>query len=627
MMVRSDDAISNLEQHGRVRGARLAASNPGAPVTDPRATLIRGRARDVATLAVIAAVYFGVAKIGLSFATKHATAVWPPTGVAVVGLLLFGYRVWPGILIGAFAANAANGLPIAVAAGISIGNTLGPLVGVHLLRRVVRFDNAFARLWDVTGLLLGAAVTAIVTASNGVGNLVLGGILPSSAYGSAWWVWWVGDAMGVLLVAPVLLSWAADRSLAWRGWRGLEVVVLFATLVVVSRLIFEGPPELQLQNAVFPFILWCALRFGVRETATAAVLISGIAVWGAIHGRGPFALGVLDDRLVLLEAFMVIAAIGPLSLSVATSERRRAEAALHRAHDELELRVQDRTAELAAANTELAGKNAEVEAFVYIVSHDLRAPLVNLQGFAKELELGFGELSEKLRDAPLPANVQRDVESIVQDGMGGALRFIRASTIKFERLIEALLRLSRHGRERYVAEVVDVGAVVEVTLASLRQSVEARGAMISIAGALPNALGDATAIGQVFSNLIDNALNYLKPGTPGIIEIGGQTSGSMAQYWVRDNGVGISASAQPRLFQVFQRLHPHMAPGEGMGLAIVKRVVERHGGQVRVQSDENAGATFHVTLPAADGTNAIVDGTGTSRHAPHRMSTASEKQA
>jgi len=618
MLVRSDDAISNLEQHGRAHGARIATSNPGAWVTDPRATRLRGYARYVGSVAVLAVVYFGAAKVGLSFATKQATAVWPPTGVAMVALLLFGQRVWPGLLLGAFAANATNGLPIAVAAGISIGNTLGPVAGAHLLRRVLRFDNALARLRDVTGLLLGAAVTAVITAGNGVGNLVLGGILPASAYGSAWWVWWVGDAMGILLVAPVLLSWAADRSLAWRGWRGLELVVLFATLVVVCQLIFQGSPELQLQNAVFPFILWCALRFGVRETATAAAIISGIAVLGAVHGRGPFALGVLDDRLVVLEAFMVIAAVGPLSLSVATSERRRAEDALHRAHDELELRVQDRTAALAAANTELAAKNTEVEAFVYIVSHDLRAPLVNLQGFAKELELSFGELSEKLRDVSLPANLQRDVESILQDGMGGALRFIRASTIKFERLIEALLRLSRHGRERYLAEVVDVGAVVGLSLASLRQTIEARGAMVSVAGSLPDALGDATAIGQVFSNLVENAVNYLRPGTPGVIEIGGDTSGSMAHYWVRDNGVGIGASAQPRLFQVFQRFHPHMAPGEGMGLAIVKRVVERQGGQVSVQSDEGTGTTFHVTLPAAASTKGMVDGTGTARHDPHR---------
>jgi signal transduction histidine kinase len=589
-------------------------------VTDPRAKPTRVGVRYVATVAALSVVYFGAAKFGLSFAftTKQVTAVWPPTGVAVVALLLFGYRVWPGLLCGAFAANATQGEPIVTAAGIAIGNTLGPIVAAFVLRRVVRFDKTLARLRDAIGLLLGAIVAATITATNGVANLALGGLIPSSAYGSVWRVWWMGDAMGILLVTPVLLGWAADRSLAWRGWRALEVVALFATLVVGCHVIFQGPPQLQIQNAVFPLTIWCALRFGVRETATIAAIISGMAVWGTAHGRGPFSTGALDDRLVLLEVFMAIAVIGPLSLSVAMTERRRAEDALRRAHDELERRVSDRTAALAAANTELASKNEEVEAFVYIVSHDLRAPLVNLQGFSKELQLSFGELSAKLRDAPLPANLQRDVEAILKDGMGGALRFITASTSKFERLIEALLHLSRHGREKYRAEVVDVGAVVELTLASLRQSIAASGATVSVAASLPTALGDATAIGQVFSNLIANALSYLRSGTPGVIEIGGEANGSVAHYWVRDNGVGIGASAQPRLFQVFQRFHPHMAPGEGMGLAIVKRVIERHGGQVRAQSKEGAGTTFHVTLPAAAGTKGLIDGTGTPRHDPHR---------
>lgn len=569
-------------------------------VIDSRAKQLRGSMRYAGIVVVLSLVYFGAAKFGLSFAfaTKQVTAMWPPTGVAVVALLLFGARVWPGVLLGAFAANATHGEPLATAAGIAAGNTLGPVVGVVLLRRVVRFDHGLARLRDVFGLLLAAIVAMTLTATNGVAHLALGGIIPSSAYGSVWWVWWVGDVMGVLIVAPLLLSWAADRRLPWRGWRALEAVALFSMLVVGCHFIFQGTPQFQIQYAVFPFIIWCALRFGVRETATAVAIISGIAVWGTIHDRGPFATGTLDERLVLLEVFMAAAVIGPLSLSVVTSERRRAEDALQRAHDELERRVRERTAALAAANTELAARNEEVEAFVYIVSHDLRAPLVNLQGFSRELQLSCGELSEKLRGAPLPESVRRDVEAILEDGMGGALRFISASTSKFERLIDALLRLSRHGREKYRAEVVDVGAVVEATLASLRGSIEASGARVSIAGSLPDALGDVTAIEQVFSNLIGNALNYLKPGTPGVIEIGGETSDAVAHYWVRDNGVGIGASAQPRLFQVFQRFHPHLAPGEGMGLAIVKRVVERHGGQVRARSEEGAGTTFHLTLPA-----------------------------
>lgn len=219
---------------------RLAADDAGELVTDPRAKPTRVSVRYAGTVAVLSAVYFGAAKFGLSFAfaTKQVTAVWPPTGVAVVALLLLGYRVWPGVLFGAFAANATHGEPITTAAGIAIGNTLGPVAAAVLLRRVVRFGSTLGRLRDVIGLLLGAAVVATITATNGVANLVLGGIIPVSAYGSAWRVWWVGDAMGVLLVGPLLLSWAADRRVAWRGWRALEVVALFAALVIGCQIIF-----------------------------------------------------------------------------------------------------------------------------------------------------------------------------------------------------------------------------------------------------------------------------------------------------------------------------------------------------------------------------------------------------
>jgi PAS domain S-box-containing protein len=244
--------------------------------------------------------------------------------------------------------------------------------------------------------------------------------------------------------------------------------------------------------------------------------------------------------------------------------------------------------------TALAQKNEEVEAFVYIVSHDLRTPLVNLQGFSKELEMSCARLKERIKtDDP-------EVNAILQDEIPGALRFISASTNKFERLINALLGLSRTGRREYRTEALDLASLVGTTLDSLRGTVEKTGADVKV-GPLPTAWGDSTSVGQVFANLIANALSYLKSGRPGLIEIGGERAEqAMNRYWVRDNGVGIPATARERVFQVFQRFHPDLAPGEGMGLAIVKRVVERHGGKVWVETREGEGTTFTFTLPARD---------------------------
>jgi len=567
--------------------------------------------RYLATVAIVAVVYFAAARFGLSlaFATKQVTAVWPPTGIALVAVLAFGPRIWPGVFLGAFWANAIADEPLTTAAGIAVGNTLAGLAGGWGLRKFVGFDVAIERTRDVLGLVLVACASTMLSASLGVANLALGGLVPWSAYSSVWWVWWVGDTLGILVFAPFVLTWSLAPRIQWRGWRLVEFITLFAIFCVVSAIVFTGPKAVA--HAAYPFLIWAALRFGQRETVTIALLASGAAIWGAIHDRGPFGIGSLDERLVLLDTFVGATAVTALLLGSATAERRASQARVERAREELEQRVLARTAELGEANanlitlnadltqrtTELANKNEEVEAFVYIVSHDLRGPLVNLQGFSQEVERSCKELAGHLQGVALPAEVALRVRPILDDAIPTALRFINASSTKFHRLIEALLALSRTGRQEFRSEPLNLDAVVGATLDSLRQLVVDSGATVT-ASALPVAVGDVTAIGQVFANLIGNALKYLQPGRPGAIAIGGEVDGKMARYWVRDNGSGIPASAQRRLFQVFQRFHPKLASGEGMGMAVVKRLVERHGGRVWVQSTEGEGTTVYLTLPA-----------------------------
>jgi signal transduction histidine kinase len=559
----------------------------------------------VGMIAAVALAYFTAAKFGflLAFATKQVTAVWPPTGIAFVAYVLFGYRAAAGVFLGAFLANASSDEPVGTALGIAVGNTLPGFVGVFSIRRWVGpLDRSLERLRDVLGVVvLGAGLACTVSATNGVANLAIAGIVPWSSYASVWWVWWAGDAMGVLLVAPFLLTWVASPRLHWVGARRIELATLFGALAAVSYVAFSGhvvrtSPHSRFEYAVFPFIIWTAVRFGQREAASAVLLICGIAIRGVVHDEGPFATGPLDERLLLLEVFMATTAVTALTLGAVTAERRRAQKEVAQARDKLELRVEERTAELAATNSELAKKNEEVEAFVYIVSHDLRAPLVNLQGFSKELETSCRELREKLRVSA--GSGDSAVQRILDDDIPGSLQYIRAGTVKFQRLIDALLTLSRYGRLEYRSDEIDVRALVAGTIESLHQSIEAGKAEVTV-GPLPKAVGDMTAIGQVFSNLVGNALKYRRPGVPGRIEIGGKQEGAAVHYWVKDNGSGIPESAQRRLFQVFQRFHPDLAPGEGMGLAIVKRVIERHGGKVWAESTEGVGTTFHLELPGA----------------------------
>jgi len=591
---------------------RTLAAHNGAVVRGNSAPRF---SRALAISLIFALLYFGSARLGFMLAseTKQVTAVWPPTGIAIVGLLLFRRAALPGILLGAFTVNLVMEEHWSTAAGIALGNTAGPWLAAVLLTRIDGFDITLSRVRDVFALVVfGAMGGMLITATNGVCQLALAGIVPWSAFLSVWSVWWVGDAMGVLVVAPFMLGWFAQPNVGWRGVRLLEYVLMFAALCTMNSLLFFN--TLQLTYAVVPFAVWAALRFGPRDTATVLLVIASAAVWGVLHERGPFSLGPQELQLTFLALFLGVMSITALVLSAAEAQRERAEHALLDAQAELESRVEARTLELATANgtlqranAELArqgqlihAKNEEVEAFVYVVSHDLRAPLVNLRGFSEELRGSCRDLRERLRRSELSPTTMSDVDQIMKEGVDESLRYITASSGKLQRLIDALLVLSRTGREEYNLEPLDVQLLVRSSLDVLRQTIERSGAKI-VVSELPEALGDMTAIGQVFGNLIGNALNYLQPGRPGRIEIGGEAEREMCHFWIKDNGVGIDTAAQSRVFQVFQRFHPELASGEGMGLAIVKRVVERHGGKAWAESQAGVGTTFHVTLPSVHG--------------------------
>jgi PAS domain S-box-containing protein len=308
-------------------------------VDDTRSPRNGSRSRIIATaetlrrLGIIiglAAAYALAAKLGLSMAVtaEQVSAVWPPTGVALVAILLLGYRVWPGIWLGAFFANATAHEPIATAFGIAIGNTLEAVSGAWLLRRIAGFDNSLERIKDVLGLiLLAAGVSTAIAATVGVTSLCLGGVHPWSIFGALWTIWWLGDAMGNLVVAPVLLT-ATIRRPSWSLLGFVESAALAAGLVGVGLFVFNGrnPSDTayhSLVYAVFPFVIWAALRFGQSGTTRVTFAASVFAIWGALHDLGPFGAGPTQDRLMSLQAFMAIVALTGLLLAAALLERLR----------------------------------------------------------------------------------------------------------------------------------------------------------------------------------------------------------------------------------------------------------------------------------------------------------------
>jgi signal transduction histidine kinase len=263
--------------------------------------------------------------------------------------------------------------------------------------------------------------------------------------------------------------------------------------------------------------------------------------------------------------------------------------------------LERRANELTKANRDLAQKNQEIEMFVYSVSHDLRSPLVNLQGFSRELGLAREDLQKLLQREMSAADRERAV-ALTERDMTESIRFIQTAVTRLSSIIDALLRLSRAGRVEYHPKMVDLKPVIQRIVEAMRGTIAARGAKIAIQD-LPPVWADPTAAEQIFANLIGNAVNYLDPKRPGQIEIGSTDRAvegieKPRTYFVRDNGLGIAESYLPKVFAIFQRLHGDVVAGEGVGLALVRRVVERHGGQVWVESTEGVGSTFFVAFPA-----------------------------
>jgi PAS domain S-box-containing protein len=291
-------------------------------------------------VALLAAVYFSAAKLGLTmaFVAEQVTAVWPATGIALAALFFLGYRAWPGIALGAFLANATGNAPLTTATGIALGNTLEALVGVWMLRRLVLIDPNLGRVKEVLALVvLAAGLSTMVSATIGVASLCLGDVKPWAAYPEMWRVWWLGDAVGDLVVCPLLLTWAGWHRIAWRPQRVAEVVVLLLALVAVSLSVVAGPVALlshpALAYTIFPFVIWAALRFGQAPAALATAVASAIAIWGTVHGYGPFHASTPHESLILLLLFMGVVAITTLVLAAVTTERGRAEESLHQSYD------------------------------------------------------------------------------------------------------------------------------------------------------------------------------------------------------------------------------------------------------------------------------------------------------
>ncbi|HMC55920.1 MAG TPA: MASE1 domain-containing protein [Gemmatimonadaceae bacterium] len=536
---------------------------------------MRKRVADAAAIAGLAALYVLVARTGLAIdpVAGFATFVWPPSGISLAVLLLFGVRLWPGVLLGAFVTNVLTGAPPFVAVGIALGNTSEVLLGTWMLRRIPRFVNTLENIPSALGLIGFAGVLSpMVAATVGVVALHIGGSIDSSQARETWRAWWIGDMVGILLFAPVILVWSAPQLARFRThWS--ETIGLATAVVTVSLIMFFNGlrfvPSLSTPlhdvDLMLAVLIWAALRFGQRGAVTMIFAVSAAAVLAIETGYGPFVVPDAQEGLMSVQTFMAIVASMFLLVGATLAERRTA--------------LNDTREGLSKA---AAGDRAKSE-FLTVMSHELRTPLTAIAGYVDLLASGvYGDVPVKQKDA---------------------LTRIGRSERELLGLIDAVLTFVKleKGEIAVHHERVGVSEAFDAIAPLVDPDVRLKHVVVERAPTRPRLAvqADRKGLEQILGNLLRNASKFSAEG--GVITLGAEPVDSRVRIWVRDTGVGISNDDLQQVFLPFfqaERGTTRRFGGIGLGLTIARDLAHRMDGEVTITS-ANDGTTASVILPAA----------------------------
>ncbi|HTE99605.1 MAG TPA: MASE1 domain-containing protein [Bradyrhizobium sp.] len=531
-------------------------------------------------LVAIGVIYFALAKGGLALASIHpsATPIWPPTGVALAAVLLWGYRTWPAIFTAAVIVNATTAGSVATAIAIATGNSLEAVVGAYLINRWSSGCNTFSTPNSVAKFALICFVIATpISASIGLTSLATAGYIERTNFANAWVTWWLGDVTGALVIAPVIVLWASSHYHAFNRNEFLETVGVLATaaavgLIAFSPLIEQTPSRDPLGFLAILPMLWAALRRGPRDTATVALVLAGITIWGTLTGGGPFTTADLNVSFLLVLMFLISITVPSLLLSADVDVRKKAEESLRRAQIDLERKVAERTQELELAN-------AAKSRFLAMASHDLRQPL-------HALGLFVAQLRTPLKSGERTKTIER----------------VDATRKEMDEMFNSLLDISR----------LDAGIltpkITEFPIARLLQKIETRfdqatrekGLRLRVRRSDAWVRSDAMLLERILLNLVSNAVRYTLRG--GII-VGCRRRGEMLRIEVWDSGPGIPEDQKQNIFgEFFQLPAPERSRygGLGLGLAIVDRLRLLLNHQIDLASTVGRGSRFAILVPMAD---------------------------
>ena len=605
------------------------------------------RLRAVLAMLGVAAAYYAAARLGLQlqFQATQATPVWPPSGIAVAALLLFGPRLAGGVFLGAFLANlvdfyvksgaaapvgllahaAAHPDEIVVSALIGLGNMLEALAGAQLVCRFGGGADLTRTSYAVLAFVLAALACCLIASGVGVGALSAAGFLPPPLRWTAWFTWWLGDAAGVLIVTPLVLAWwRSERSeLAVRPVAKLAGMVL---LVLFCAATFRGwledgaasgtlvPVLLKTQAyMLIPILLWIEYAFGSAFGTLGVALAAAVGVIGTAAGHGPFVGGGQNDALLVLQGFIGIVSIATLVLDAALRERRQALADLTGARDELEQRVHERTVELRQANDalllQIRGRNQAVEAL----------QRETLEHHRTEEALRQSQKLEAL--GQLTGGVAHDFNNLLLI-IGSNLFMLRRrlgdiGTVEFDAVDRALARaesltrqLLTFGRRqalqpRRIDLAEHLPKVAELVRHLLPGNTRVR---LEVAPDVWSVDIDPNEFELAVINIAVNAKDAMPGGgvltvtarnePRGVRQLDGEIAGDCVSIAVRDTGAGIPDAVIARVFEPFFTTK-EPGKGTGLGLSQVYGFARQSGGTATVASREGEGTTLMLYLPRA----------------------------
>jgi signal transduction histidine kinase len=504
-------------------------------------------------IVILFILYFTTARIGLSLdaVSNFATLIWLPTGISIAALLIFGYRLWPAVTLGAFFANLVNGASPMVALGISVGNTMEAVTAVYLLRRFIGFQNTLNKLKDVTGFIIIASILSpVISATIGVGSLLIGQVITSTAFFGTWLAWLLGDMISALLITPLILVWYEKPKVRLRPKRVIEIGGLLSLLIVVAAIVFRGflgveKINLPLTFLVFPPLIWASLRFSQREVITTIFALTILATISTIEGLGSFGSSNLTSSLLFLQSFIGTISITCMILSAAISER-----------NQLERRKDD---------------------FIHTASHELKTPITTIKGYTQILAKLFRKDSKpKIYLTRMEYQVDR-LTGLINDLLD--ISRIQTNKLELHREIFNLTELI----EGVSQDMKQISKKHRITIKSTSQQF---------------ILADKFRIGQVLINLISNAIKF-SPSNAQII-IRTERKKGMLIVSIQDRGVGIPDENLEKIFEPFYKSDGQSRnsyAGLGLGLYISSEIIKRHGGDMWAESPQKKGSTFFFTLP------------------------------